>query len=97
MQVRVFPECCAGAILCDFGGTPVTSGYTGSHSPEAIKEWLTIRDTDKSYGFYLIAINSTQNKFMASILEEFKYKCVGENIKSPNHPNSKIFIYLKIN
>lgn len=88
-----FPGCCAGYVLYNFGGTALTSGNKAAISPKEIKKWIKSHSDDQK--FYLVAVNTEQNKFMAPILKELKFKCVGKNIKSPGHLKSGVFLYLK--
>ena len=95
MNRRSFPGCCAGLVFYDLGGTYKTAGYKGNYTSKDIKEFLRKEELIYDMGFYIIAINNQQNEFMASILKNLKYKCVGKDIKSPGHPSSTIFLYLK--
>lgn len=67
-----------------------------TRSPAEIEAWLVSHESSyTNKGFFLIAINTEQNKHMSPILKKLKYKCVAKNIKSKGHPQSAVFLWLK--
>lgn len=96
MQIKNFPFCCAGKVLCDFGGTPITLGDYKKPSKEEIEKFINYAESSNNAGFFIIAINDEQNEFMEPILKKCKYTCIAKEIPSPNHEESIIFLYLKV-
>lgn len=96
MNIRLFPSCCAGIILENFGGTKRTSGPTFLPTEEELKVFFQKADDSlKQYGFAMLTINNEQLEFMKPILEEFNYECVGNEIPSRYHYKSTVYIYMK--
>lgn len=96
MYTTGIPLCCAGTLICDFGGTGYTGGVKEARPVEEVDQWLTqnLPIVGKYRAFLMITLNGAQRELYHDTVIKHGFDVVLDAAHHPAH-QTEVTVYIK--